>query len=546
MWHNGIHIQAPQEGAGYASVRAIADGQIIFAKAGKKANADPADPQNYSPDGAQWTDNGIVIVRHTAETGASNDAAAIPTSFTFYSLYMHLSELAVVEVKSGGEPVDIRRKAPLGKPGCIYSHPGQIHFEICCDTKSLQCILNRTPGWQERAPTAAPTADGRTDTVFGSTFIYLSASTPTSVSRPTTHVRALRGGASAATDHVAPNTLQEARWVEIRYERGDAILRCYDDHGIPIGGLLRNPDSTLPNTLKKGQFLPDTEYNLYKQASDRHKSLDAATQASSSPSGWYELLRFGRNLGYGVGRDPIPADAAHWRKIPTATGSIWADLNAPGTFKFSDADFLSITGWNCYDDDPRPRNQLCESYHLRRLLRDPKALRGRAEKVVESEERRMLAKRLGAPMLQRFLRRAICKFHSEWDQRNIETRHQWLRALDEGHKLDIDENWKKFVDHLRVMSFSDLPETYTQADWRFHPAEFIKFFRQCGWFAESELSRIYPESIYKSVNRKSSEYKNVYRIPLNRAFRKYFLNIPGRAAHFFWPICARELLFHDS
>ncbi|WP_147400421.1 M23 family metallopeptidase [Acidovorax cavernicola] len=533
MWHNGVHIQAPREGAGYASVRAVADGQIIFAKAGTKPNTDPADPQNYSPEGPQWSDNGIVIIRHSSEIGASNNAAATPTSFTFYSLYMHLSELAVAEVKSGNKPLDIRRKAPLGKPGCIYSHPGQIHFEISCDTDSLRHILNRAPGWQEHAPAITPTADGRTDVVFGSTFIYLSASTPTSVSRPTTHVRTPRGGASAATDHVVPNTLQEPLWVEIRYERGDSILRSYDCHGIPIGTSLRNPDSMLPNTLRKGQFESDNEYNLYKQATDRHKSLDAATQASSSPSGWYELLRFGRNLGHGTGRDPLPANAAHWRRIPTATGSVWADLNAQGSFKFSDADFLPVASWNCYDDDPKPMNQLCESYRLRRLLRDPQATHGQAEKIVESEERRMLAKRLGASVLRRSLRRVICKFPSEWDQNSIEARHQWLRTQDEGYKLETPSNWEKFVKHLKSMSFSDLPAAYIQANWRFHPTEFIAFFRQCGWFSESELAQIYSESIYKSVNKTSLEYKNIYRLPINRAFRKYSLNTPERAAHFF-------------
>ena len=73
-------------------------------------------------------------------------------------------------------------------------------------------------------------------------------------------------------------------------------------------------------------------------------------RATSSPSGWYELSRFGRNIG----TDPLPANAAHWRKIPTDVGTVWADLNAPGTRKFSDADFPAFKGWNCFDDDPTP------------------------------------------------------------------------------------------------------------------------------------------------------------------------------------------------
>ena len=88
--------------------------------------------------------------------------------------------------------------------------------------------------------------------------------------------------------------------------------------------------------------------------------------ATSSPSGWYELLRFRRNMS----TDPLPANAAYWRRTPTDVGTVWTDLNAPGTGKFSDADFPAFKGWNCFDDDPSPDNQRCDSIELKRLIRD--------------------------------------------------------------------------------------------------------------------------------------------------------------------------------
>ena len=145
----------------------------------------------------------------------------------------------------------------------------------------------------------------------------------------------------------------------MHYESGSTTFTTFDSQGRQRGT----------------QAESEGEYNLYTTATTRHNALPQADQAHSSPSGWYELLRFGRNLGRGPGvtdKDPLPANAAHWRKISDANGqAVWADLNAEGSYKFSDADFLPIQGWCFIDDDATPNDQRCDSTHLKELIADP-------------------------------------------------------------------------------------------------------------------------------------------------------------------------------
>lgn len=534
VWHNGLHVQARRDpdGITWPAVRAVAGGTIVYVSPPKKANTELADPQNHNPFGidAAWTDNGLIVIAHEAEVGASDDETAAPTAFRFYSAYMHMSSVAInpKSRKPWTSGDAIGRKEELGAPGQIYGEAGQIHLEICCDETNASIVLGRPVGWQENRPVSAPTSDGRTDAVFGSLWFYLPIGTPTRSTEPKQHRRTLSDGASAASDHFIPDTLREARWVELRYEQGNANLKSFDTDGNPVG----NP---LPAT--------HAEYGLYKDANARHESYlrqnpPAPGQITSSPSGWYELLRFGRNLGYGGGTDPLPADAAHWREIPTAAGTIWADLNAQGTRKFSDADFLPVAGWNCYDDDWNVNNQLCESPNLKRLLRTSTQRARMAAHLIRTmeadiEDRLLIAKQLNDPTLQTILRRAVCKFPTEWDRSTIEKRHEWTRNPAEKLLLDDPVHWKNFAAHLRALSFDDLPAEYKAATWRFHPAEFIAMFRQCGWLSKRELTAIYPDEMYNRIETPNpSNRREKFRIHINRAMRKYFISTGTRQSHF--------------
>ncbi|MFC5474947.1 hypothetical protein [Paraherbaspirillum soli] len=514
-WHNGLHLDSPilPHGYGCLPVCAIADGVVVYAKPPPQECTELNHGQTYGAfsdekDAVTWTDTGMLVLAHTTEIGASGHT---PTTVTFYSAYMHLSQLApgIVAGKK------VARKEVIGQGGQIYGHRRQIHFEICCDDANLQKLIGRKivndysniadplRAWQ--AVDQVPPEDGRSDSVFGQIHIYLSDKTPVRSNPPTSHRR--------SGDN---KTLDQVLWVSIAYQQGRSILTTRDKYGQVVASR---------EEKEPEQF----EYKLYKTASERHASLTDASD--SSPSGWYELLRFGRNLG----RDPLPADAAHWRKIPTADGELWADLNGPGTRKFSDADCLPVMGWNCYDDDPSPNDQRCDSRQMKLLVRDPADPESLLDRV-------KLAARLGKPEVRAKLRRTICKAPCEWDRNTVTKRYGWVRE-----EFGNPDDWTRFERHLLATSFDDLPQEYLDAQWHFHPHEFIAHFRQCGWLSEREFKQLLPINVLRgtekaavwepvpkpNANEISNPVFTYHRIPLNKTFRKYCINTPQRMAAFF-------------
>lgn len=520
QWHNGLHIQAPTDAGDFLPVRAIANGIVRFAKAPTKPTTEATDPLNYMPDkSVARTDNGIVIVEHEGEIGANGTT---PTTFKFYSVYMHLSELAKVQVpeqkNSKGKVITpassrdlqkddkVQRKDKLGTAGQIYGGKGQIHFEICMNPAELEKLLRRPPIWSEDLPVPAPTADGRTDSVFGSLWFYVPQGThAVTGNQPKSNLRESAGSGRG----FSPAVLDDDLWVQITYRQGDATVRSYTPEGNPIGS---HPGTVVADS--------GFEYNLYTEANKRHNSLDATTQAHSSPSGWYELLRFGRNLG----SDPVPSNAAHWRLIPTAQGHRWVDLNGDGTFKFSDADFPPVAGWNCYHDDSSPDDQRCDSPNLKRRIRAFVPSDAYANETKPNDE--LLAKHLGDTGVRQNLRRTICEFPCEWDQSTIEDRYKWKRDPQLPFGLNNKENWDRFVRHLKAITLTadELPAAYKAAAWHLHATEFIAHMRQCGWLNREDLQRAIPAANAGNVQR--------FLNPLNQVMRKYLNFVPIRGSHF--------------
>lgn len=514
-WHNGIHIQAPQADGAVLPVRAIADGTVLFVQEPPAPNTSPYDGQNYNPfdragaKTAAWTDNGCVVVKHTTEIGAEGTT---PTELVYYSLYMHLSEIARIVPAKGQAKRPLKtgdaiwRKDEIGKPGQIYGDRGQIHFEISLNAANLEKLIKRKPDWIEPATLPAPTTDGRIDSIFGSLYFYLPASTPTDTGTtlPKNHLRGAGGG-----------TLGTPVWIQLSYDKGDAALQTFNERGAPIGG--SQPEA-------------EAEYKLYSEANSRHISLSATDKAHSSPSGWYELLRFGRNIGRGpaaTDKDPLPANAAHWRRITSPTGqAVWADLNASGSFKFSDADFLPVMGWNCISDDKKSDDQRCDSVHLKNLIRDPDV---NNKNRMESAE---LIKRLGKPEVQKQLRRTLCKFPSEWDKATVEARYGFVKEL-ESFKQSADA-WPRLKTHLEAVSFNGLPQEFKDADWRVHPREFVGMMRQCGWLSAKELARCLPRKSLSDPNltwATAFARASVHVVYINNYFRKYKGAARSRHAH---------------
>lgn len=498
-WHNGLHLQGTQNAEGYTVVHAIADGEVICAEPPNRENDTATDPQNFNPfgNGASWTDNGLLILRHETEIGANGNQ---PTRLTYYSAYMHLNQIG--RIKPAGQKIaralqvgdHVYRKDEIGKAGQVYGHAGQIHLEICLNQENLQQLIGRPPAWVDPANIPAPTADGRIDAVFGAIWFYLPATTPTRTTAPTTHLRA-----------VSQTTLGQARWVRMHYENGSTRFETYDNTGRLLG---QRPET-------------NGEYDLYHTASTRHESLAANERTGSSPSGWYELLRFGRNLGRGpnpADKDPLPNNAAHWRQINHDGQNIWVDLNTEGSFKFSDADFLPIQGWNFIDDDSNPNDQRCDSNRLKNLIADPNTPDRLATTTLE--------RRLGDQEVRRKLERMICRFPSEWERGTMATRYGFVRELPAFR--DAPGAWNRFEAHLNAITYNGLPADYLAAEWRVHPKAFIGWMRQCHWLQRRDLRRLF--------TRIDEAYMNQIRDELNKVSGKHFLNSVLRQAHFFGQI----------
>lgn len=285
--------------------------------------------------------------------------------------------------------------------------------------------------------------------------------------------------------------------------------------------------------------------NLYNTATTRHNALAQADRNRSSPSGWYELLRFGRNLGRGpnaADKDPLPANAAHWRQITVPNGqTIWVDLNAEGSYKFSDADFLPIQGWRFINDDTTPNDQRCDSNALKNLIADPDP------NATGRLERANLVRRLGNTEVMSKLRRVVCQFPSEWDQATVAARYGFVWEL--APFQVAPEAWVPFEAHLRAVSFANLPADYTAATWRFHPRMFIEMMRNCGWLSRAELMQLVPSHSVRSGSYRNAQGQrhdgtfwesnphprllDTHRLPINRTLRKFGINTPLRQAGYF-------------
>ncbi|MEO6917548.1 MAG: M23 family metallopeptidase [Collimonas sp.] len=507
MWHTGLHLQAPvMDSQAYTPVRAIADGKVLFVNRPRPKVDDVNHPQAYNPygDTASWIDNGMIIIEHETEIGADGDT---PTKIKFYSSYLHLSriQLGIINDKQ------VYRKDILGETGEIFGHAGEMEMSISCGADELKKLIGRDPLWQD--PKQAPTKDGRIDSLFGNLYIYLPADTPISTTAPTSHLSA-----------TSSKTLGTAQWVEINYTDGQGTLTTYAIDG---------------NKGNTAGVEKDFEYGLYDEANVRHKSVAGAGATDSSPSGWYELLRFGRNLGRSAAdKDPLPANAAHWRQIKTVDGQdVWTDLNAPGSFKFSDADFLPMMGWNCYGDDSKPDDQRCDSAKLKDLIVDP------SDPDSKNDDKK-LAMRLGLPEVFPKLARTICQFPNEWDKDTIVTRYQCLKEEAEATADGTIEGWLAFEDHLKIMAFEALPAAFKAADWHFHPAEFIRILRKCGWLSAKELEQLIPKFALRTTKNgwvsepvhppSLSSPRWLSRITeLNKSNRKFGVTTPARIASFY-------------
>ncbi|MCD0491693.1 M23 family metallopeptidase [Chromobacterium violaceum] len=494
-WHGGQHIEHTDTGAHGEPVRAIADGTVVY----KRTPSPDADKKPLAYQGE--TDNGCVVIKHNTEIGEGPDG-----QIEYYSIYMHLKEVFV----KNKQPVN--RKDSLGSVGSCNGK-NAIHLEIICDDANLKKIVGRSSGKLDIS------TDGRDKIVYGDMHFYLPPGTPfyASIASP-----------QAPSDSGAPvHTSSVPLFVTMRFERGKCLLTTRQEDP-QQEGLYIELDQALTNSDDK------YEYNLYSKATSLGDAFHIA------PSAAYELLRFGRVINT-ENETPIAAGAVpHWHKVNYPGGQGWVDLNAVGIKKFSDADFPHWSGWSLIDDDPTPDSQ-CNSPTLEKWIV------GNSGKKLTADA---LTAALGDTKIQSRLARAICKFPTEWEKGQIDTRYDWLKkksdVLDEPMTEELYADFKTYVEALSFWEEAGLE--LNSNHWHFHPRLWFEHFRKCMWLSASELALTYPR--YPFYQKSGDKYKplkgNTFRVSkknaernlspyhkqLNLCIRKYLVNNPLRASHF--------------
>jgi hypothetical protein len=327
-WHGGMHLTAPMNGTQPEPVRAVADGEVVFLRQPTPQPAGPLPPEHPQAYNG-WTDNGVVVIRHTTEIGEGANAAVV-----FFSITMHLSAIDPA-IRQGRA---VYRKAQLGTAGQIYGNTQrQIHFEVVCDEANITRLVGRGSG------DLPLTADGRTDAVYGEMYFHLPAGVQVFGQQPLANsaqamMQPPGQPAPASQPLQAVHTTADALVVGLRYaagegaagNRGDAYLTTYRMDGTTLGAAIEDNDG---------------EYNLYTGATSISNAYPATGRPA--PSAVYELLRFGRVIG----PDALtPATVPHWREVRYPGGQGWVNLNAANIHKFSDADFPHWKQWQLIDD----------------------------------------------------------------------------------------------------------------------------------------------------------------------------------------------------
>jgi predicted chitinase len=469
-WHGGLHLNAPMNGAVAEQVRAIADGTVVYVRQPTVKPADPVPethPQMYR---GQWTDNGVVVIRHDTEIGEGANAKV-----SFFSITMHLQSVDPTVVINRA----IHRKAALGNAGHIYGTQNKIHFEIICDDSNLEHLMGRAAG------DVPPTTDGRSNALYGEMYFHIQTGAQVFTQKP------LPNNANATMQPPTPPgqpkppavalqavyTTTEAFIVGLRYaggagaaaDRGDAYFTTYQIDGTALGAALNENDA---------------EYNLYTSANAISNAYPAAGRPA--PSAVYELLRFGRVIGPDA---LIPATVPHWRQIRYPGGQGWVNLNATTIHKFSDADFPQLKQWKIISDDTNVDSR-CDSPTIKAWL--DISGDGRVDPIEA-------AVRLSDAVVASKLKRTICKFPTEWQIATIDARWGWLKTQSDENPMPITEDdFTRLKAHITMLCFWQAANLIAAGvavpakHWHWQPREFICHFRKCGWLSVSELLRCIP------------------------------------------------------
>jgi hypothetical protein len=426
-WHGGLHLRAPAGNQGNLPVCAIADGTVAYRR-NPVTERTPSHALNYhgSADDLMWTDNGVVVLRHTLELGPGDLSAVV-----VYSVYMHLVSLHR-ELPAIGQPVT--RGTPLGNAGSVAGVQGLLHFEIVAAPDQIARLCGRETRLLDTAN------NGRT-AVIGTVYARLPVGTEwkTQVSFPAANDNSIspQGVPGAAVAH----TSTEVLYVGLVYENARCVSTLYNERGEAVATRTE----------------AEAHYTLYDTS---------AARFPDSPQAGYELMRYGRTMGQ---QALTPADAPHWRQIPIPGGGTgWVNLRGDAVRWFSDSDFPHWRGWQLVADDADTDVRI--------------------NSAIVEELRRGGAPAPGAPSLTaqqgegnlESLRRLACLFPTEWAEEDatIEERYGWIKTLPAASGSP-NENFEKFAAYIKAQGFwtaaalADLPARH----WHLNPRALIELLR---------------------------------------------------------------------
>jgi len=538
-WHGGIHLKP-----GDAPVRAIADGEVVAYRV-------TSAPETYKN---QDFDTSFVLLKHTTETGEK-------TPVVFYSLYMHLlnrrdlkdpqskqlpdwlqKTAPGADIKPGNGQL-VWRKDVLGFGGQLYGDR-HVHFEIF--TPDIHNF------WKD-SKTLAQGAHG-SDDFFGDAYFVVPLMT---------HFLATHPHAQKHKDHKLYVSVQEEAAGEEGWSGGDQPATAPVSFDISLGGIgtkavneALGTDGRLFVRIRydKGKRIAtsfqinangnveqigpsveqdDYEYNLYPLAK---------TLYPDCPSAGYEWLRFGRVLGPDTTTHQENWQYVRYGKDADAVG--YVDLAATNITKLSDADFPFWQGWQTIDDDNSviKEDGICDVSALQALLGIPTNKQGQS--LLDPPD---FVARANDPTVARKLRHLICKFNSEWDDIDVETRYK--RLYQSGQPLEstaAQNDFKKHVTKMAFWSSTGLPRSV----WHFHPLQFIEHYRKCTWLALNEIRQLLPAHSTGggNISWDASKARLIsggkitssgtpmppnLSAAINNSLRKYVFNTPLRLAHFF-------------
>ncbi|MCT9978876.1 M23 family metallopeptidase [Acinetobacter sp. I-MWF] len=479
-WHGGYH----QIANGNDNVaRAIADGKVIYAR---------KDTDLVDYEGAK-SNKGCVVIEHETEIGNN-------ISIKYFSIYMHLRQIEAA-VDKGKK---ITRKTKIGLVG-QHQNENKMHFEIVCDQANLTKIIGRN------TPELNLSTDGRKDVVYGDIHFYLPSGT-----------KFYREANTSNEVFTSDSQL----FISLSFKKGKAYTQTYKELGKGIFQKQSTESLVVKyNLSEKGKIEQESyEFDLYEY------SVDYSTSVISTHA-VYELFRFGRILDTTHETSNV-STIGHWHKVPLPDNKVgYVNLNTNSIKKYSDGDFPHWVGWRLFNDDSTLDSQ-CNSLLLKTWLDGNKD-----GKTTQAELKNML----GDANVKRRLSRAICQFPTEWSESLIETQYSWVtKKNDENPNPMSVDDFAKFKNYVTALSFWDkVPELPAKDKvWHFHPREFIKHFRKCGWLSADELKAVYPDNIFpvtalSQVGKTPESVRETYRKDINNVMNSYFVNTGTRRSHFF-------------